>query len=51
MNEGFYTKDELKESERFKGREDALEALLKKDVYYAVEEAEEIIEEFMKGRI
>lgn len=44
-----YTKDELKEAERFKYRRDVIEALLKDNVYYSVEEAEEIIEDFMEG--
>lgn len=44
-----YTKSEIKQSERFKARRDAVEALLKEDVCYSIEEAEEIIEGFMKG--
>ena len=41
-----YTKEELKEAERFKNRRDVIEALLKDNVYYSIGEAEEIIEDF-----
>ncbi|MBQ6795523.1 MAG: hypothetical protein IJO83_05200 [Clostridia bacterium] len=44
-----YTKEELKEAERFKNRRDVIEALLKDNVYYSIGEAEEIIEDFMEG--
>lgn len=49
MENGGYTKDELKESEKFKNRRDAIEALLKDGVCYSIEEVEEIIREFMEG--
>lgn len=51
MDECRYTKDELKKSERFKGKIDAIEALLRADEEYTVSEAEDIIEDFMKGRV
>lgn len=44
-----YTKSEIKQSEKFKTRRDAVEALLKEDVCYSIEEAEKIIKRFMKG--
>ena len=50
MEQG-YTKDEIKASERFKNRRDAVEALLKEDVSYSIEEAEEILKRFMEGRV
>ena len=46
-----YTKDEIKQAKRFKGREDAIEALLKEDVCYSIEEAEEILNRFMEGSV
>ncbi len=49
--ESVYTKDEIKNSERFKNRRDAVEALLEKDVFYSIEEAEEILERFMEGSV
>ena len=51
MEENRYTKDDLKKTEKFKKRADALMALLKDGEEYSVEEAEEIIESFMKGRV
>ena len=51
MEEERYTKDELKASEKFKKKIDIIEALLLKDREYTLEEAEEIIDEFMKGSV
>lgn len=47
--ESEYTKDEIKGAERFKNRSDAIEALLKDDRLYTIEEVEEILKEFMEG--
>ncbi len=46
-----YTKDELKEAERFKGRRDIIEALFDEEKTYGIDEAEAIIEGFLKGRV
>lgn len=50
-NETMYTKDELKGSERFKNRRDAIDALFVDGREYSIEEAEKIIKAFMKGRV
>lgn len=44
-----YSKEDIKASARFARYKDAVEALLEKDELYTAEEAEEIIENFMKG--
>lgn len=49
MENGLYTKEELKKSARFKDRRDLVEALLKCGEEYEISEAEEIIENFLKG--
>lgn len=49
MDESLYTKDDIKQSEKFKTRRDAVEALLEDGVLYTVEEVWEIIDRFMKG--
>lgn len=51
MEEARYSKEDIKSAERFAKYKDAAEALLEKDVLYSIEEAEEIIENFMKGRV
>lgn len=51
MEETRYDKNELKASDRFKKRRDAIEALLKDGELYTIEQAEEIVEGFMKGRV
>ncbi len=49
MEENRYTKDEIKNSARFGSKRDAVEALLKDDRLYSIEEADEIIRSFMEG--
>ncbi len=49
--ESVYTKDEIKNSEKFRHRRDAVEALLDEDACYSIEEAEEILERFMEGSV
>ena len=46
-----YSKEELKRAKRFKGREDVVEALVKKGEEITVSEAEKRINKFMKGRV
>lgn len=46
-----YTKDDIKESERYRAKRDIIDALLKEDVLYSLEEAEDIINSFMEGRV
>ncbi len=46
-----YLKEDIKASAKFARYKDAVEALLEEDVLYSVEEAEEIIEGFMKGSV
>ena len=47
--ESRYTKQEIKQSEKFKEKRDVIEALLKNGVYYTIQEVWEIIETFMEG--
>lgn len=51
MNASKYTKEELKKSVRFGKRVDLLEALLEDDVDYSIDEAEEIMREFLEGSV
>lgn len=51
MEDKIYTKQEIKAAAKFKDRRDAVEALLKADELYSVEEVEKIIKKFMKGRV
>ncbi len=46
-----YTKNELKEAEKFKSKIDIIEALFDEDKTYTIEEAEAIINGFLKGRV
>lgn len=46
-----YTKDELKEAEMFRGKIDIIEALFDEEKTYEIEEAEAIIDNFLKGRV
>lgn len=46
-----YTKEEIKGAERFKDRRDLIEALLDEKKVYEIEEAEAIVEKFLKGRV
>ena len=44
-----YTKQEIKQSEKFKRNRDLIEALLKDGIYYTTGEVLESIERFMEG--
>lgn len=46
-----YTKDQLIRSEKYRNHRDLLSALLDGKKVYSVEEAEEIMNQFMKGRV
>ncbi|WP_349944395.1 hypothetical protein ABFV83_12945 [Lacrimispora sp. BS-2] len=46
-----YTKDQLILSERYCNQRDLLSALLDDEKVYSVTEAEEIMNQFMKGRV
>jgi hypothetical protein len=46
-----YTKDQLILSERYRNQRDLLSALLDDGKVYSVTEAEEIMNQFMKGRV
>ncbi|MCD7864030.1 MAG: hypothetical protein LUG61_11145 [Lachnospiraceae bacterium] len=46
-----FTKSQLTGSKRFANRKDLLNALLKNDQLYTVSEVEQIIENFLKGKV
>jgi hypothetical protein len=46
-----YTKDQLIRSEKYRNQRDLLSALLDGKKVYSVEEAEEIMNQFLKGRV
>lgn len=46
-----YTKDQLIRSEKYRNQRDLLSTLLDGKKAYSVEEAEEIMNQFMKGRV
>ncbi len=46
-----YTKDQLIRSERYRSQRDLIRALLDDRKEYSAVEAEEIINQFMKGRV
>jgi hypothetical protein len=46
-----YTKDQLIFSERYRNQRDLLSALLDDGKVYSVTESEEIMNQFMKGRV
>ncbi len=49
--ENRFSKEQLIGTERFRGRRDILEALLLQGEQYTVKDAEQKIEQFMKGRV
>ncbi len=49
--ENRFSKDQLLESERFRGRKDMLDALLTEGGKYTISEAEQMIEKYMKGKV
>lgn len=46
-----YTKKQLAEAEHFHSRRDMIEALLENGRVYTVSEADQVIHEFMKGKV
>lgn len=46
-----FEKDQLMSSERFRNKRDLLNALLRENKLYAVSQAEEMIEIYMKGKV
>ncbi|MCD8067765.1 MAG: hypothetical protein LUE87_02515 [Lachnospiraceae bacterium] len=46
-----FTKALLAGSKRFSARRDLLNAILKNDRQYTISEVEELVEEFMKGKV
>lgn len=51
QNGGAFTKEQLIHSERFRDKRDLLNALLRENKLYAVSQAEEMIEIYMKGKV
>ncbi len=50
-SEALFTKEQLLRSERFRGKRDVLNAVLRDNEKYSVERAEQEIEKFLKGRV
>lgn len=50
-SEKLFEKEQLIHSERFRGKRDLLNALLRENKLYAVSQAEEMIEIYMKGKV
>ncbi len=46
-----FTKEQLLQSERFFNRKDILAALLTNDKEYSFEQAEQLIDDYMKGKV
>lgn len=46
-----YTKEQILASKRFCGRRDLAEAVLEKDKNYTLEEADKLIEKYLKGKV
>ena len=51
VNEPKFTKSDLVNSKRFHDKRDIVSALLKEDVLYAITEVEEMITNYMKGKV
>ena len=50
-NEHSFSKTQLLSSRRFRSRRDIISALLDEDKKYAVKTAEQMIEDYMKGKV
>lgn len=50
-SEKLFEKEQLMSSERFRNKRDLLNALLRENKLYAVSQAEEMIEIYMKGKV
>ncbi len=46
-----FTKEQLLRSERFRGKQDVLNAVLRDNEKYSAEKAEQEIENFLKGKV
>ena len=46
-----FTKNQLLRSKKYRDKQDLLNALLKSDKTYSIEEVDSIIDEFMKGKV
>ena len=46
-----YSKRQLLESEKYRGRRDLISALLKDDKKYTCKEVDDLINKFLKGRV
>lgn len=46
-----YTKDQLADSKRYRGKKDLIYALLEPGKAYTMAEAEALLEKFMKGKV
>lgn len=49
--ENLFSKEQLLHAERFQDRRDIINALLAPDKQYTVKQAEQMMEEYMKGRV
>ncbi|EOS27680.1 hypothetical protein C806_00127 [Lachnospiraceae bacterium 3-1] len=49
--ENLFTKEQLLNSERFQNRKDIINALLESDKHYTVKQTEQMIENYMKGKV
>ena len=50
-SENLFSKEQLLHAERFQDRRDIINALLAQDKQYTVKQAEQMVEEYMKGRV
>ncbi len=46
-----FSKEQILKSERFQKRKDVLNALLSSEKYYSIEDAEQMVENYMKGKV
>lgn len=46
-----YGKEELLKADRYRGKADLIEALLKPDASYTIKEVDNIMDKFLKGKV
>lgn len=46
-----YSKEQLVKAERFKDRKDLLNAILSDDKQYTIEDVEQLMDDFLKGKV
>lgn len=51
QTEALFSKEQLLASEKFSNRRDLIEALLDENKQYTMESVEQMMEEFMKGKV